>query len=147
MTVEQDGSSFDEFLERYHDAANQFVGGDHTALERLYSQADDVSLGNPFGPFVRGFQAVADRMRHAALNYRDGKATGFELVACTVTPDLAYTVEVEQFRAKMGGQDSSASVTLRCTSVFRPEAGEWKVVHRHADPITSTRSADSVIER
>ena len=30
--------------------------------------------------------------------------------------------------------------------VFRPEEdGEWKVVHRHADPITTAQPAESVI--
>jgi hypothetical protein len=32
------------------------------------------------------------------------------------------------------------------TSVLRPEAGAWKVVHRHADPITTPRPARSVID-
>jgi hypothetical protein len=26
---------------------------------------------------------------------------------------------------------------VRATMIFRPEDGEWKVVHRHADPITT----------
>jgi ketosteroid isomerase-like protein len=35
---------------------------------------------------------------------------------------------------------------LRVTMIFRPEEGEWKVVHRHADPITTPRPAESVIQ-
>jgi hypothetical protein len=31
----------------------------------------------------------------------------------------------------------SAAVAVRVTTIFRPEDGEWKVVHRHGDPITT----------
>jgi hypothetical protein len=30
--------------------------------------------------------------------------------------------------------------------IFRPEDGEWRVVHRHADPITTAQRAESVIQ-
>jgi ketosteroid isomerase-like protein len=56
-------------------------------------------------------------------------------------------VEVERFEAKVGGSTDLGPVALRVTSAFRREDGEWKVVHRHADPITVPQSADSVIQR
>ena len=43
-------------------------------------------------------------MEQAALNYRDGGATGFESIAMCVTSELAYLVEVERLRSKVGGQ-------------------------------------------
>jgi hypothetical protein len=35
---------------------------------------------------------------------------------------------------------------LRVTSIFGPEEGTWKVVHRRADPITTPQPAESVIQ-
>jgi hypothetical protein len=33
---------------------------------------------------------------------------------------------------------------LRVTTVFRREDGEWKVVHRHGDPLASQAAAQMV---
>ena len=84
-------------------------------------------------------------MDRAAAHYRDGSVLGFELVSKHVTPDLACTVELERYQAKVGGSDEVTPVSLRCTTVFRRENDDWKIVHRHADPITSPRTADSVV--
>ena len=86
-------------------------------------------------------------MERAAGDYRDGGASGFESVARYVTADLGYLVEIESFEAKVGGEEKMASGALRVTTVLRPEDGAWKIVHRHADPITAPRSAESVIQR
>jgi hypothetical protein len=85
-------------------------------------------------------------MERAASNYRDGEALGFDSIASFVTTDLACLVEIERYRIKIGENADMTPVALRVTSVFRPEEGVWKIVHRHADPITSVRSAESVIQ-
>jgi ketosteroid isomerase-like protein len=139
-------SEFDQLIEEQHLAVDAFAKGDDEPLAALWSRADDVTLGNPFGPFVRGFERVAETMKRAAVNYRDGEATGFELVAKYVADDIAYLVEVEQLNAKMGGRAEATPVSLRCTSIFRKEDGNWRLVHRHADPITTPRAAESVIQ-
>ena len=64
-----------------------------------------------------------------------------------VSDDLACIVEVERKQSKVGGAKELASVAVRVTSVFRFERGAWKLVHRHADPITTPRPAESVINR
>jgi ketosteroid isomerase-like protein len=85
-------------------------------------------------------------MERAASRYRDGEVVGFENVAKYVTSELAYIVGVERYRAKIGGEEDIAPVALRVTSIFRPEGGTWKIVHRHADSITTARPAESVIQ-
>jgi ketosteroid isomerase-like protein len=54
---------------------------------------------------------------------------------------------VERFEAKVGGEEKMASGALRVTSVLRPEGGAWKIVHRHADPNTAARPAESVTQQ
>lgn len=137
---------FDQVVEQSHAAVDAFVRGDSRPLEELYSRRDDVTLGNPFGPFVRGFAEVATTMERAASYYRDGKAIGFDLVAKEVTTDLAFTVEVERISSKIGGSEDESLVSLRVTSIFRTEDDGWKLLHRHADPITTPRAPGSVIQ-
>jgi ketosteroid isomerase-like protein len=132
-------------VDQSHQALDQFVRGDSGALKALYSHRDDVSLANPFGPAVRGWAQVAASMDRAALNYRDGHSTHFDRVAEYTTADLACIVEEEHYEAKIGGSEDVTPVVLRVTTVLRHEDGGWKIVHRHADPITTARSAASVI--
>jgi ketosteroid isomerase-like protein len=63
-----------------------------------------------------------------------------------VTSELAYTLEMERFEARLSGVGKARPVTLRVTTVFRPEDGGWRVVHRHADPISAVRRPESVVE-
>ena len=77
--------------------------------------------------------------------YRDGGATGFDRISTYVTAELAYVVEVEHLRSKIGDSDEPADIDLRVTSVFRPEDSTWKLCHRHADPITTPRPPESVL--
>jgi ketosteroid isomerase-like protein len=136
----------DHFVDQYHRPLDEFFRGDPEPAKMLYSHRQDTSLANPFGPVAIGWEQVEETMERAASNYRDGGATGFETLARCVTPDLAYLVEVERFEAKVGGGEEMASGALRVTSVLRPEGGAWKIVHRHADPITTPRPAESVIQ-
>ena len=47
---------------------------------------------------------------------------------------------------KVGGAAEAAPVALRATTIFRREAGGWRIVHRHADPITAPRPAASIAQ-
>ena len=75
------------------------------------------------------------------------KSSDFENVSTVITAELAYTVEIESYRARVGGGEEITPVAVRVTTVFRREDAVWKVVHRHADPITSARPAESVIQK
>ena len=139
-------ADFDALIEPYHEALAAIINGDPSVYKEMFSRRDDVTLGNPFGPFGRGRAEVESRLELAASKYSGGELGEFETVSKHVTPELAYLVEVERCRAKVGDRDALTSVALRVTSIFRPEDGAWKLVHRHADPITDFRSAESVIE-
>lgn len=138
---------FDEVVEQYHRALGEFLKGNPEPNKMMYSHQEDVTLANPYGPPVRGWEQVAATMEGAASLRRDGEMVGIETVAKYVTPELAYIVEIERAKAKIGGRQDITPYAVRATIIFRPEDGVWKVVHRHADPITTTQPAESVLQK
>ncbi|PBC22410.1 nuclear transport factor 2 family protein [Mesorhizobium sp. WSM4307] len=138
-------SDLTNVIEQDHLAVGAFVKGDPEPLKSLYSRRDDVIIANPFGPPARGWTKAAETMDRAATNYRDGEVIGFERIAEYATADLGYIMEIERVRSKVGGADKLAPIALRTTTIFRREDGVWRIVLRHADPITSGRPAASVV--
>jgi ketosteroid isomerase-like protein len=136
----------DKLIEQFHLARAEIVKGNPEPMKKLWSRWDHVTLANPYSPPARGWEQVAEVMEHGVSQYRDGYATGVEIVSKHVTPELAYVVEIERFEAKVGGRKDTSPIALRATMIFRPEDGEWKIVHRHADPITTPQPAESVIQ-
>jgi ketosteroid isomerase-like protein len=143
-----ESSDLDQVLEQYRLALGELTNGRPDLYKALYSRSVDVTLANPFAPFgpvSLGYAQVAETIEQAANNYRDGELVGFDTIAKCVTPDMAYIVELERFKARVGGRPEKASLTLRVTSIFRMENGAWKVVHRQADSIVAPRAAESVV--
>ena len=136
----------DQLIEQFHLASNEFLKGNPKPTQELFSHREDVTLANPFGPPVRGWEQVAKVSEHAASQVRDGKFVSAEIIEKHVTPELAYVVEIEQAKAKIGGSEDITPFALRVTMIFRPEEDTWKIVHRHADPITTPQPAESVIQ-
>jgi ketosteroid isomerase-like protein len=139
------GSDLTKFIEQHHLALDAFVKGDPVPLKDLYSRRDDVVIANPFGPPVKGWEKAAATMERAATNYRDGKAIGVERISEYTAGDLAYIIEVERYRSKVGEDDKLVPIALRVTTIFRREEGAWRIVLRHADPITSARPPASIV--
>ena len=137
---------FDEVVEQYHLAIGKFMKGNPESARKMFSHRDDVTLANPRGVVAHGWTQVAKAMDLAASSRRDGEIVGFEIVAKHVSAELAYVVEVERLKGKFCGREELSAYDLRVTMIFRPEDGEWKVVHRHADQITATQPAESVIQ-
>lgn len=123
---------FHEFLERCHHALRQHTGGNPRPYLELWSRADDVSLMGGVGGHQVGIDGVSELLTAAAktLNYEtwsaENLATGFD-------DTLAFTVELERLTRHIHGETEEMS--LRATSIYRREAGVWKVIHRHGDSL------------
>ena len=122
-----------------HLALASIIRGDESGYLALFSHADDVTLGNPFGPYGRGRKSVEERLAIAASKYAEGRVTSVDFIAEYVSDSLACVVEVESGEAKFEGGDTMVPLSVRVTSLFRLEDSDWKLVHRHADPLQMPR--------
>jgi ketosteroid isomerase-like protein len=138
-------SDFDRTVEAFRRALEPFVAGDPQPVTEIVSRRDDVTLANPLGPVRRGPAEVDKAIAEAAAQLRDGGIRGFEELARYSTSDLGYVVQLERTQARLGESDEMVPFTLRVTMIFRREADAWKLVHRHADPITTARPITSII--
>ena len=139
-------ANLDQAIEQSHLALNAILKGDPKLYEELFAQKEDITLGNPFGPFARGRSGVVKTLEGAAAKYRDGTAT-VDLVAKYADDKMACIVEVENDRAKVGGSETLTEFHVRVTSLYELINGKWQLVHRHADPITTPRPAESDLQK
>jgi ketosteroid isomerase-like protein len=95
--------------------------------------------GEPLGPPVKGFDRVCQAMDSAGALISEGEGYTFDPNTLVETADLAYEVGIERNWAKLGDATEKVPLSLRVTTVFRREDDRWKIVHRHADPITAAR--------
>lgn len=140
-------SGFDRAIEAFRQALEPYMAGDAEPALDLFSRADDVTLANPLGPPARGPADVRTAARQGAAMLRDGSVRGFEEVVRYSTPDLGYVVQLERTQARFEETGTTMNpIALRVTMIFRREGETWRIVHRHADPITTARLVTTAIE-
>jgi ketosteroid isomerase-like protein len=107
--------------------------GDPAPRRALWSRVEPVSV---FGAMRNAHgQAEIDALfANLGRTFSNCTSHTFELQAYDVVGDMAYTVGLERSAVSLNG--TPGTYTLRVTQVYRREAGEWKVVHRHADGLT-----------
>jgi ketosteroid isomerase-like protein len=146
VQVDASVKELEQVVQQYHRALDVLVRGRAEPFKALFSRADDVVLANPFGPAVKGWDDVSAALDYASSRFSDGEASGFDRKATYLTTDLATIYEVEHGKVSVGGGPVAAWV-LRTTTTFRREDGTWRVVHRHADPISTANPEGSLRTR
>jgi ketosteroid isomerase-like protein len=107
--------------------------GDPGPRKALWSHEDPVTLFGAEASASR-WEDVEPTFNRLAQSFSDGQSCTYDVVGAGVSGDLAYVAAIEQSVAGTRGS-TPETFTLRVTTVFRREQGEWKVVHRHGDPL------------
>ena len=119
-------------IEQLRAAIGRAAAGDPRAIQALYSHRDDVTAFYGWGGYERGWDAVRERWNWAAAQFAGG-TVAYENLTTVVTPEMAYTTDVETFRVRLAGVEGPAEWANRVTHIFRLEDGAWRLVHRHAN--------------
>jgi len=131
-----------DILAKQRAAEQALHDGDAEPRLALWSRADPVTL---FGAKLTGigWAAIEPMFREVASWFGGSTEFEFEVIAAGVSGTLAYTVGYEKNRVLIN--DEERVYTLRVTHVYRREAGQWRIVHRHGD--VPPGDAPFVVER
>jgi ketosteroid isomerase-like protein len=118
-------------LPRLTEADNALHNGDAGPRKAMWSHSDPVTL---FGAVQSGsgWDELGQLFDWLESQFSSGTYE-YEVLAAGANGDLGYIVGIEHSSVSIGGADPEA-YELRVTTICRRENGEWKVVHRHADP-------------
>jgi ketosteroid isomerase-like protein len=132
-------------LPRQRQADLALLNGDAGPRKMLWSHEDPVTVLGA-AKTVSGWPEVEDLFDWLASNFTNGTSYELDVTAASVSGDLGYVVGSEHSMASVAGE-APAQIELRVTLIFRREHGEWKEVHRHADPIPGIRSTHEQLGR
>ena len=129
-----------ELVRSVAEATSAYIRGDIETYLTLIKHGDDYTLMAPYGGEPRRGFDVEQALESTPKMFRGGEAD-LELVESYASGDIAVLVVIERQHGEVGGlpdQDWS----LRVTWVFRREGPEWRLVHRHADPLVHAISLE-----
>jgi ketosteroid isomerase-like protein len=131
-------SSWDAAMTELVAAQCDFMNGDATALQALYSHRDDVTVMGAFGGVERGWAEVGPRLAWAASHFHGGEYSQQD-ISVTVGQDVACLVCLERW-ARNGPDGQPLPVMgVRVTEMVRLEGDRWRLVHRHGDELVQKR--------
>jgi ketosteroid isomerase-like protein len=133
MTNAEADASVKAAIARLHAAMAKVANGDVSAIKSLYSHTPDATSFYGWGGYEKGGEAVARRWDWAGRQFKGGTVR-YENVSTVVTPEMFYVTDIETFDdQRVAGVEGITGWSNRVTHIFRREAGEWRLVHRHGN--------------
>jgi Domain of unknown function (DUF4440) len=132
-----------KLFERTLAAQRAWVVGDASGYLDLFSD-DQLTIFGPFGgPAVQGrTPGAAERL---AGMFSSGVAD-LELVDSIVSDDVVCLVMVERCEVTFAGVEGPRRWDLRTTQIYRRYGDDWRIVHRHAEPLLDSRTLVQTLE-
>jgi ketosteroid isomerase-like protein len=117
---------------KFHDALNTLFTGDAAPMKAIWSHADDVVYMGPVGGVQVGWTQVESYWDKQAAKKLGGKVDPVD-VHVTASPTLAVVHYYEKGENVIDSKPQP--VSIRATTTFRKEGGQWKVIGHHTDTL------------
>jgi ketosteroid isomerase-like protein len=117
---------------QFYAALSQLFTGDMAPMEALWSHRKDVTYMGPAGGFRVGWDAVRKDLASQAAMKLGGSIKPTQ-VKITAGSDLATVSNMEVGSVTIQGKKKA--ISLRATSIYRKENGQWKMIGHHTDLI------------
>lgn len=108
--------------------------GDLQAYRALVTITDDFTLMSPFGGTPTHGVDFTDERWAAVARYFASGTLEQEVVQTYASTDMVVLAVIERAHVEVGGLPAQ-EWALRVTLVYRREGIEWRLAHRHADPL------------
>jgi ketosteroid isomerase-like protein len=141
MTDAELETSVKAAIGRLHAAMAKVANGDVSAIKSLYSHTADATSFYGWGGYEKGGEAVSRRWDWAGTQFLGGSVR-YENISTVVTPEMFYLTDIETYEnQRVAGVEGLTGWTNRVTHIFRREAGEWRLLHRHGNRLEAQHEA------
>lgn len=125
--------SFKKFLIEREKASQSYVSGDGKPLVKISAAKSPATFFSPGGDVTEGAKKIAARYQKDAEIFESADENKFETLQINADENIAFWVGLQKALVKMKGKKEPIPFALRVTEIFRRDAGDWKMIHRHAD--------------
>jgi ketosteroid isomerase-like protein len=122
-----------------------WVQGNSQPYQQLFAHHEDITLAGPFGgEATRGWNALQKVMPKVAAFFTGGSSQ-ITLLRAIVTDQLICLVMQEINQVTFAQHNGVYQWQLRVTQIYEKEDKQWRIIHRHVDPLFERRSLDEII--
>jgi hypothetical protein len=129
---------FKELMKQRESAASAYVSGNDTPLDELVARELPATFFGPGGGYEKGAAHVAKVYADGAKDFLAGRSR-LEILQSGADDHVGYWTGIQHAIVQLKGQPEPKPMDLRITEVFQKEGSEWKLVHRHADMLTTAK--------
>jgi NAD(P)H-dependent FMN reductase/ketosteroid isomerase-like protein len=133
----EESTGFEDFMRRRAEAATAYVNGDAELLDAIAARTGGATFFPPNGGYVSGANEVVARYDSDAKIFSPQGTTDLEILQKEASSNTAFWTGFQSAEARIGGK--LVKMKLRVTEIFRLSAGEWKLIHRHADSASEAK--------